>query len=58
MRQFPIALSYDVRMFSCLQLNHILADIQIRYAQQFVLRTHQERREAGVRPAGDEAVNR
>ena len=31
-RQFPIALSYDARMFSCQQLNHILADTQILYA--------------------------
>ena len=57
-RQFPIALSYDARMFSRLKLNHILAATQIRNAQQSVLRTHPERREAGVRPAGDEAVDR
>jgi len=31
-RQFPIALSYDARMLSCQQLNHILADTQILYA--------------------------
>ena len=31
-RQFPIALSHDARMFSCQQLNHILADTQILYA--------------------------
>jgi starvation-inducible DNA-binding protein len=31
-RQFPIALSYDARIFSCRQLNHILADAQILYA--------------------------
>ena len=31
-RQFPIALSSDVRMFSCQQLNHTLADTQILYS--------------------------
>src|ERR1700761_1933405 len=31
-RQFPIALSHDARMFSCQQLNHILADTPILYA--------------------------
>jgi starvation-inducible DNA-binding protein len=31
-RQFPIALSYDARMFSCQLLNQTLADSQILYA--------------------------
>ena len=31
-RQFPIALSYDARMFSCQLLNQTLADTQILYA--------------------------
>jgi starvation-inducible DNA-binding protein len=31
-RQFPIALSYDTRMYSCQELNHILSDTQILYA--------------------------
>jgi starvation-inducible DNA-binding protein len=31
-RQFPIGLSYDVRMLSCERLNQILADTQILYA--------------------------
>src|ERR1700752_5338071 len=31
-RQFPIALSYDARMYSCQRLNRILADTQILYA--------------------------
>ena len=31
-RQFPIALSYDARMYSSQQLNHVLADSQILYA--------------------------
>jgi starvation-inducible DNA-binding protein len=31
-RQFPLALSYDARMLSCQQLNHVLADTQILYA--------------------------
>lgn len=31
-RQFPIALSYDARMYSCQRLNRVLADTQILYA--------------------------
>jgi starvation-inducible DNA-binding protein len=31
-RQFPIALSYETRMYSCQRLNQILADSQILYA--------------------------
>ncbi len=31
-RQFPIALSYEARMYSCQRLNQILADTQILYA--------------------------
>jgi starvation-inducible DNA-binding protein len=31
-RQFPLGLSYDTRMYSCQQLNHVLADSQILYA--------------------------
>lgn len=31
-RQFPIALAYDARMYSCQRLNQILADTQILYA--------------------------
>ena len=32
-RQFPIGLSYDTRMYSCERLNRTLADTQILYAQ-------------------------
>ena len=32
MRQFPIGLSYDARMYSCQRLNQTLADTQILYA--------------------------
>lgn len=31
-RQFPLALSHDARMYSCQRLNRILADTQILYA--------------------------
>jgi len=31
-RQFPLALSYDARMYSCERLNQVLADTQILYA--------------------------
>jgi starvation-inducible DNA-binding protein len=31
-RQFPIGLSYDARMYSCQRLNQTLADTQILYA--------------------------
>lgn len=31
-RQFPLALSYDARMYSCQRLNRVLADTQILYA--------------------------
>ena len=31
-RQFPLGLSYDARMYSCERLNQILADTQILYA--------------------------
>src|ERR687888_1725487 len=31
-RQFPLALSYETRMYSCQRLNQILADTQILYA--------------------------
>jgi starvation-inducible DNA-binding protein len=31
-RQFPLALSYETRMYSCQRLNQILADSQILYA--------------------------
>jgi starvation-inducible DNA-binding protein len=31
-RQFPLGLSYDARMYSCQRLNHVLADTQILYA--------------------------
>jgi starvation-inducible DNA-binding protein len=31
-RQFPLGLSYDARMYSCQQLNHVLADTQILHA--------------------------
>jgi len=31
-RQFPLALSYDARMYSCQRLNRLLADTQILYA--------------------------
>jgi starvation-inducible DNA-binding protein len=31
-RQLSIAMSYDAQMYSCQQLNHILADSQILYA--------------------------
>jgi starvation-inducible DNA-binding protein len=31
-RQFPLGLSYNARMYSCQQLNHVLADTQILYA--------------------------
>jgi starvation-inducible DNA-binding protein len=31
-RQFPLGLSYEARMYSCQRLNHILADSQILYA--------------------------
>ena len=31
-RQFPVALSYETRMFSYQRLNHVLADSQILYA--------------------------
>jgi starvation-inducible DNA-binding protein len=32
LRQFPVALSYDARMYSCERLNQVLADTQILYA--------------------------
>ena len=32
MRQFPLGLSYETRMYSCQRLNQILADSQILYA--------------------------
>ena len=32
MRQFPLGLSYDARMYSCERLNQTLADTQILYA--------------------------
>ena len=31
-RQFPLALSHDARMYSCERLNQVLADTQILYA--------------------------
>src|ERR1700751_1966925 len=31
-RQFPLALSYETRMYSCQRLNQLLADTQILYA--------------------------
>lgn len=31
-RQFPLALSRDARLYSCQRLNHVLADSQILYA--------------------------
>jgi starvation-inducible DNA-binding protein len=31
-RQFPLGLSYEARMYSCQRLNHILADSQILYS--------------------------
>jgi starvation-inducible DNA-binding protein len=31
-RQFPVALSYEARMYSCERLNQVLADTQILYA--------------------------
>src|SRR5712692_6769639 len=31
-RQFPIALSYETRMYACQRLNQILADSQLLYA--------------------------
>jgi starvation-inducible DNA-binding protein len=31
-RQFPVGLSYDARMYSCQRLNQILADTQILYS--------------------------
>jgi starvation-inducible DNA-binding protein len=31
-RQFPLGLSYDARMYSCERLNRVLADTQILYA--------------------------
>jgi starvation-inducible DNA-binding protein len=31
-RQFPLALAYETRMYSCQRLNQILADTQILYA--------------------------
>jgi hypothetical protein len=31
-RQFPLGLSYDARMYSCQRLNRVLADTQILYA--------------------------
>lgn len=31
-RQFPLGLSYDARMYSCQRLNQVLADSQILYA--------------------------
>lgn len=31
-RQFPVALSYDARMYSCERLNQVLADTQILYS--------------------------
>jgi starvation-inducible DNA-binding protein len=31
-RQFPLGLSYDARMYSCERLNRLLADTQILYA--------------------------
>ncbi len=31
-RQFPLGLSYDARMYSCERLNQVLADTQILYA--------------------------
>jgi starvation-inducible DNA-binding protein len=31
-RQFPLGLSFDARMYSCQQLNQVLADTQILYA--------------------------
>src|SRR5437588_864070 len=31
-RQFPLCLSYDARLYSCQRLNQILADTQILYA--------------------------
>ena len=31
-RQFPLALSYETRMYSCQRLNQVLADSQILYA--------------------------
>jgi starvation-inducible DNA-binding protein len=31
-RQFPLGLSYDTRMYSCERLNRVLADTQILYA--------------------------
>src|SRR3954469_15896303 len=32
LRQFPVALSYDARMYSCERLNQVLADTQILYS--------------------------
>ena len=32
MRQFPLALSHETRMYACQRLNQILADTQILYA--------------------------
>ncbi len=34
-RQFPIGLSQDVRLYSCQRLNKILADTQIRGCPEF-----------------------
>ena len=31
-KQFPLGLSYDARMFACEQLNHVLADTQVLHA--------------------------
>src|SRR5438477_8354757 len=31
-RQFPLALSYETRMYSCQRLNQLLADSQVLYA--------------------------
>src|SRR5919201_5753359 len=31
-RQFPLALSYETRMYACQRLNQLLADTQILYA--------------------------
>src|SRR5260370_8451594 len=31
-RQFPIALAYETRMYACQRLNQLLADTQILYA--------------------------
>src|SRR6266571_259624 len=57
-RQFPLALSHETRMYSCQRLNQILTDTQILYALYKKhhwpprLRRHPDGRAPGLVPRG------